>query len=125
MSRRTHGLFMSPTVLRPSLANSYKLHGTHSRNVSFAGLHLRHNGSRFALAPHQRSRSFQTRTQGPHFWDEAAYPVRVSKPGRYDGSFPAYVGVFDKAAARIKANENAITGEASSNTFTAVYSHLR
>ncbi len=64
--------------------------------------------------------------QGPHFWDEAAYPVRNKKfPTRYDGSFPAYVSIFDKAAARIHANKNAITGEASSNTFTAVFSHLR
>ncbi|GIL59026.1 hypothetical protein Vafri_13998 [Volvox africanus] len=63
--------------------------------------------------------------KGPHFWDESAYPVRVKRPGRYDGSFPAYVNVFDKAAARIQANQVAITGEASSNTYTAVYSHLR
>ncbi|EFJ42655.1 hypothetical protein VOLCADRAFT_107156 [Volvox carteri f. nagariensis] len=63
--------------------------------------------------------------QGPHFWDESAYPVRVKRPGRYDGSFPAYMSVFDKAAARIQANQAAITGEASSNTYTAVYSHLR
>lgn len=64
--------------------------------------------------------------QGPHFWDEAAYPVRVKRaPGRYDGSFPAYIGIFDKPAQKIKANPNAITGEASSNTFTAVWSHLR
>ncbi|PNW78676.1 hypothetical protein CHLRE_09g387250v5 [Chlamydomonas reinhardtii] len=64
--------------------------------------------------------------KGPHFWDEAAYPVRVKRaPGRYDGSFPAYIGIFDKPAQKIKANPNAITGEASSNTFTAVWSHLR
>ncbi|KXZ54235.1 hypothetical protein GPECTOR_5g326 [Gonium pectorale] len=63
--------------------------------------------------------------KGPHFWDEAAYPVRTKRPGRYDGSFPAYIGIFDKPAVRIQANKEAITGEASSNTFTAVYSHLR
>ncbi|KAG2490124.1 hypothetical protein HYH03_011430 [Edaphochlamys debaryana] len=63
--------------------------------------------------------------KGPHFWDEASYPVRVKRPGKYDGSMEAYVGIFDKIAPKIKANKNAITGEASSNTFTAVFSHLR
>ncbi len=63
--------------------------------------------------------------QGPHFWDEAPYVARTPDPYRYDGSFPSYVRVFDKPAADIKGNRNAITGEASSNTFTAVYSHLR
>ncbi|KAG2490123.1 hypothetical protein HYH03_011429 [Edaphochlamys debaryana] len=63
--------------------------------------------------------------KGPHFWDESAFPTHQHRPGKYDGSFPAYVNIFDKPAERIKANKNAITGEASSNTFTGVFSHLR
>ncbi|MEW5298129.1 MAG: hypothetical protein WDW38_001135 [Sanguina aurantia] len=67
--------------------------------------------------------------KGPHFWDESTYPdLRKKDParaGKYDGSFGAYVRIFDKAAAHIQRHPTAITGEASSNTFTAVYSHLR
>lgn len=69
--------------------------------------------------------------QGPHFWDESVYPTKkrpspASAKPKYDGSFPAYVGVFDRAAMRIGQDPgHRITGEASSNTFTAVLSHLR
>jgi N-acetylgalactosamine 4-sulfate 6-O-sulfotransferase len=65
--------------------------------------------------------------KGPHFWDESVYPISAHRAldKRYNGSFPAYVSIFDKAAMRIQENPRRITGEASSNTFTGVYSFLR
>ena len=52
----------------------------------------------------------------PHFLD----PLN-----RYDGSFPAYVSIFDKAALAIKDHPSSITGEASSNTYTGVLTFCR
>ncbi|KAL6764338.1 P-loop containing nucleoside triphosphate hydrolase protein [Haematococcus lacustris] len=65
--------------------------------------------------------------KGPHFWDEAPYPTRRAKdPTKYDGSFQAYVAIFDKPAQLIALDPaRRITGEASSNTFTAVLTYLR
>lgn len=65
--------------------------------------------------------------KGPHFWDEAPYPRRRAKdPTKYDGSFQAYVAIFDKPAQLIALDPaRRITGEASSNTFTAVLTYLR
>lgn len=57
--------------------------------------------------------------KGPHFWDESLYPARSKRTG-YDGSFPAYISIFDKAAKVIEQQPMAVTGEASSNTFTGV-----
>ena len=66
--------------------------------------------------------------KGPHFWDESVFPISAHRATdkRYNGSFPAYVSIFDRAALRI-AEEPLwrITGEASSNTFTGVYSFVR
>lgn len=66
--------------------------------------------------------------KGPHFWDESVYPVPAHRASdrRYNGSFPAYVSIFDRAALRIQEEPlSRITGEASSNTFTGVYSFVR
>jgi len=62
--------------------------------------------------------------KGPHFWDEAVHPAR-RRNDRYDGSFPAYVSVFDKPAKKIAESPRTITGEASSNTFTGVITFCR
>lgn len=44
----------------------------------------------------------RTFIQGPHFWDESHYPRRKPRaPGKYDGSFPAYLGIFDGPAQEI------------------------
>ena len=65
--------------------------------------------------------------QGPHFWDESVCPAqrRPAKTSGYDGSFAAYVTVFDRAAALIRQTPSRITGEASSNTYTGVLTYLR
>lgn len=34
--------------------------------------------------------------KGPHFWDESHYPNGRKGNPKYDGSFQAYVGIFDK-----------------------------
>ncbi|KAG1668654.1 hypothetical protein FOA52_001260 [Chlamydomonas sp. UWO 241] len=62
--------------------------------------------------------------KGPHFWDESNYPAN-RKSDKYDGSFPAYVRIFDKPASKIEKRASAVTGEASSNTFTGVLTYTR
>lgn len=63
--------------------------------------------------------------QGPHFWDECPYPPRGACTAPPNGDFDGYVGLFDKGASQIQANPKMITGEASSNTFTGVYTFVR
>lgn len=97
--------------------------------ASQLGHHQCTSGARSLQVSAQAPSLLLVLSQGPHFWDESTYPdLRKKDParaGKYDGSFGAYVRIFDKAAAHIQRHPTAITGEASSNTFTAVYSHLR
>lgn len=44
---------------------------------------------------------------------------------RYDRTFQGYLRIFAKAALRFTTQPAAVTGEASSNTFTGVYAYLR
>ena len=45
---------------------------------------------------------------------------------RYDGTFPSYVAIFDKAAqTRIAKNPTGISADASSNTFTGAVAYCR
>lgn len=57
--------------------------------------------------------------QGPHFWDECPFPATGPCGAGQSGDFAAYVRVFSRAADLIRSRPNAITGEASSNTFTS------
>mmetsp|Transcript_22066 Transcript_22066/g.61109 ORF Transcript_22066/g.61109 Transcript_22066/m.61109 type:complete len:398 (-) Transcript_22066:272-1465(-) len=65
--------------------------------------------------------------KGPHFFDETRYPSHA-KPNRdgYDGTFQAYVNLYDKMAVSIAQDPAVrITGEASSNTYTGVLAFVR
>jgi hypothetical protein len=61
--------------------------------------------------------------QGPHFWDETSWPPpKEQKPPR---DFDWYVDVFSGAAKKMAEDPSAVTGEASSNTYSGVYTYLR
>ncbi|KAG1659112.1 hypothetical protein FOA52_015905 [Chlamydomonas sp. UWO 241] len=64
-------------------------------------------------------------SKGPHFWDECPYPPRSACTAPPNGDFNGYVDLFEKGAYQIKTNPVMITGEASSNTFTGVYTFVR
>lgn len=57
--------------------------------------------------------------QGPHFWDECPYPANGSCSAGPSGDFQAYVNLFNRAADLVRSRPDAVTGEASSNTFTS------
>jgi hypothetical protein len=58
--------------------------------------------------------------QGPHFWDECPYPpAEGGCTAGPSGDFQAYINLFSRAADLIRSRPDAITGEASSNTFTS------
>eukprot|EP00798_Chlamydomonas_sp_ICE-L_P018180 gene18180-24616_t len=65
--------------------------------------------------------------KGPHFWDEQLYPSqKTPNPNKYDGTFEAYVRIFDKAAnGAMLENPRVITADASSNTFTGALTFCR
>lgn len=60
-----------------------------------------------------------THPAGPHFWDECPYPPKGPCGAGASGDFRAYVGLFTKAADMMRLRPDAVTGEASSNTFTS------
>uniref|UniRef100_A0A7R9YQ49 Sulfotransferase n=1 Tax=Chlamydomonas euryale TaxID=1486919 RepID=A0A7R9YQ49_9CHLO len=64
-------------------------------------------------------------SKGPHFWDECPYPPRTACTAPPNGDFNGYVDLFEKGAYQMKTNPIMITGEASSNTFTGVYTFVR
>jgi len=64
-------------------------------------------------------------SKGPHFWDECPYPPRGACTAPPNGDFDGYVNLFEKGAYQIKANKELVTGEASSNTYTGVYTFVR
>jgi hypothetical protein len=57
--------------------------------------------------------------QGPHFWDECVYPPTGPCTVPPSGDFEGYIQLFADAAAGVQRRRGAISGEASSNTFTA------
>lgn len=63
--------------------------------------------------------------KGPHFWDECTYPPKGACTAPPNGDFDGYIGLFDKGAQQIKENPLAIVGEASSNTYTGVFTYVR
>jgi len=63
--------------------------------------------------------------KGPHFWDECQWPPNGACTVPPTGDWEGYVNLFDKAAGQIASHKTAITGEASSNTFTASEVYLR
>ncbi|KAG2441828.1 hypothetical protein HXX76_003436 [Chlamydomonas incerta] len=68
----------------------------------------------------QHPQLFEGRNKGPHWWDECPYPPKGACTAPPNGDFDGYVELFADAAAKIRSKDaNAITGEASSNTFTA------
>lgn len=62
---------------------------------------------------------FESANKGPHFWDECAWPVKGACTVPPTGDFEGYINLFAPAAERIRTSPSAITGEASSNTFTS------
>ncbi|KAG2482249.1 hypothetical protein HYH03_018812 [Edaphochlamys debaryana] len=63
--------------------------------------------------------------KGPHFWDECPYPPKGACTAPPNGDFDGYVDLFAKGAEQIKQNPLAIVGEASSNTYTGVFTFVR
>ncbi|KAG2452263.1 hypothetical protein HYH02_003287 [Chlamydomonas schloesseri] len=63
--------------------------------------------------------------KGPHFWDECPHPPKGACTAPPNGDFDGYVNLFEKGATQIKSNPLAIVGEASSNTYTGVYTFVR
>lgn len=63
--------------------------------------------------------------QGPHWWDECPYPPKGACTAPPNGDFDGYVGLFEKGAAQIAQHPTAVCGEASSNTFTGVFTYVR
>lgn len=57
--------------------------------------------------------------QGPHWWDECIFPSKGACTTPPNGDFEGYIDLFRKAAGSIVTHTQAITGEASSNTFTS------
>ncbi|KAF6246275.1 P-loop containing nucleoside triphosphate hydrolase protein, partial [Scenedesmus sp. NREL 46B-D3] len=58
--------------------------------------------------------------KGPHFWDECPYPpAHGGCTAGPSGDFQAYINLFSRAADLVRSRPEAITGEASSNTFTS------
>uniref|UniRef100_A0A7S3R6I9 Sulfotransferase n=1 Tax=Dunaliella tertiolecta TaxID=3047 RepID=A0A7S3R6I9_DUNTE len=67
----------------------------------------------------QHPQVFKAANKGPHWWDECAYG-KPCAPVPPDGDFASYTRLFDDAARSIETQDpNGITGEASSNTYTA------
>ena len=64
-------------------------------------------------------------SKGPHWWDECPHPPRGACTAPPNGDFDGYVNLFEKGAYQIKTNPLMITGEASSNTFTGVFTFVR
>eukprot|EP00199_Chlamydomonas_sp_CCMP681_P002227 CAMPEP_0119102214 /NCGR_PEP_ID=MMETSP1180-20130426/1033_1 /TAXON_ID=3052 ORGANISM="Chlamydomonas cf sp, Strain CCMP681" /NCGR_SAMPLE_ID=MMETSP1180 /ASSEMBLY_ACC=CAM_ASM_000741 /LENGTH=399 /DNA_ID=CAMNT_0007086459 /DNA_START=16 /DNA_END=1215 /DNA_ORIENTATION=- len=64
-------------------------------------------------------------TKGPHWWDECPYPARGACTAPPRGDFDGYTDLFEKGAYQMKARPTMITGEASSNTFTGVFTYVR
>ncbi|MEW5318348.1 MAG: hypothetical protein WDW38_009575 [Sanguina aurantia] len=64
-------------------------------------------------------------SKGPHFWDECPSPPRSACTAPPNGDFDGYVDLFKKGAEQIAENPEAICGEASSNTYTGVYTYVR
>eukprot|EP00798_Chlamydomonas_sp_ICE-L_P024282 gene24282-9881_t len=62
---------------------------------------------------------YESLNEGPHWWDECAFPLKGACTAPPNGDFDGYVDLFRNAAKKIEANPNGITGDASSNTFTA------
>ncbi|PNW71586.1 hypothetical protein CHLRE_16g660390v5 [Chlamydomonas reinhardtii] len=68
----------------------------------------------------QHPQLFESRNKGPHWWDECPYPPKGACTAPPNGDFDGYVELFADAAAKIRSKDpDGITGEASSNTFTA------
>ncbi|GIL80774.1 hypothetical protein Vretimale_9126 [Volvox reticuliferus] len=63
--------------------------------------------------------------KGPHFWDECPYPPKGACTAPPNGDFDGYVNLFEKGASVIRTNPLAIVGEASSNTYTGVFTFVR
>lgn len=64
-------------------------------------------------------------SKGPHFWDECPFPPRGACTAPPHGDFDGYADLFEKGAYQMKAQPTMITGEASSNTFTGVFTYVR
>ncbi|GAX79940.1 hypothetical protein CEUSTIGMA_g7380.t1 [Chlamydomonas eustigma] len=73
----------------------------------------------------KRHPEFADGSKGPHFWDECPYPPRGACTAPPKGDFSGYVDLFEKGAYQIKTNPIMITGEASSNTYTGVFTFVR
>ncbi|KAL6759191.1 hypothetical protein V8C86DRAFT_1350553 [Haematococcus lacustris] len=70
------------------------------------------------LAKHPQM--FESLNKGPHWWDECSWPLKGSCTAPPKGDFDGYINLFRRAAQKISSAEpQGITGEASSNTFTA------
>ncbi|KAG2451726.1 hypothetical protein HYH02_003506 [Chlamydomonas schloesseri] len=68
----------------------------------------------------QHPQLFESRNKGPHWWDECPHPPKGACTAPPNGDFDGYVDLFADAAAKIRSKDpDGITGEASSNTFTA------
>lgn len=63
--------------------------------------------------------------KGPHFWDECPWPLRGACTAPPRGDFDGYTDLFEKGAYQMKGNPNMVTGEASSNTYTGVFTYVR
>uniref|UniRef100_A0A7S0N6V6 Sulfotransferase n=1 Tax=Chlamydomonas leiostraca TaxID=1034604 RepID=A0A7S0N6V6_9CHLO len=63
---------------------------------------------------------FESLNKGPHWWDECSWPLRGACTAPPKGDFDGYVSLYARAAAAFAGGEpQGITGEASSNTYTA------
>eukprot|EP00775_Hariotina_reticulata_P000655 gene655-950_t len=59
------------------------------------------------------------RNKGPHFWNGCPYPAAGPCSVQGTGDFQAYVNLFSRAADLIRSHPSAITGKASSSTYTS------
>lgn len=63
---------------------------------------------------------FESLNKGPHWWDECPWPTRGACTAPPNGDFEGYINLFSRAAQSFaNGNPMGITGEASSNTYTA------
>ncbi|KAG2484068.1 hypothetical protein HYH03_017088 [Edaphochlamys debaryana] len=63
---------------------------------------------------------FESRNKGPHWWDECPYPAKDACTAPPNGDFNGYIDLFQDAAKKIETvDPDGVSGDASSNTFTA------
>uniref|UniRef100_A0A061RGM4 N-acetylgalactosamine 4-sulfate 6-O-sulfotransferase n=2 Tax=Tetraselmis sp. GSL018 TaxID=582737 RepID=A0A061RGM4_9CHLO len=67
----------------------------------------------------------ESANKGPHFWDECQWPPSGACTVPPSGDWQGYIALFDRAASQISLHRDLVTGEASSNTFTASGVYLR